>query len=246
MTRTLETQTPRRGRQIPLQHAVATAAVALTLIAARDAHSQQALGVPFVGKNHLSFSVTELSRDGVGSEKAAVFGGVYGRRFNSDAAPVQISLIVRAAARALDGTEDGIAQAGLTLAATRRIRTLDGLSITGAAGLNAVVWGQDGPSPAEPDHGRVIARIPLTTGLAYDMKVGRARIAPFVSLNGAYWRERDYINSARVAEGTGWRLGHTTGVSVRFRETVLSVSGVNREGGTPTRHRVAFMAGMSW
>jgi hypothetical protein len=246
MTRTSKTQNPRRGHRNALLQAVAVAVVGLTLAAADTAQAQQALGVPFVGRNHLSVSVTELSRDGVGTEQAAVFGGVYGRRFNGDDATLQFSAIVRAAARAFQGTEDGIAEAGLTLAASHRVRAIEGLSLTGAAGVGAVVWGQDGPQPAEPDQGRVIARIPLSAGMAYDLRAGRATIAPFVSMTGAYSRERDYANSLRIAEASGWRLGHTAGVSVRFRETVVSLSSVSRERGMPNRNRMVFSAGMSW
>lgn len=242
MTRTLEPQTPRRG----LQHAVAAAVVGLTLATANTAQAQRALGLPFVGRNQFSVSVTELSRDGVSTEKAAVFGVSYGRRFNGDDAPVQLSMIVRAAARALDATDDGILDAGLTLAASHSVRAIDGLSITGAAGLGAVVWGEKGQNPGEVDRGRILSSIPLSAGLAYDVRAGRATIAPFVSLTGAYSRNRAYVNDEEITRATDWRLGHTAGVSVRFREAVVSLSRISRQSGMPDNGRVALSAGMSW
>jgi hypothetical protein len=244
MTRSLETRNPRGGRSIRLPYVVATVAAAITLAAAETAPAQQALGVPFVGKNHLSVSVTERSRDGVGTERTAVFGGVYGRRLNGDAT-VQITVIARAAARALDAT-GGILDAGLTVAATHAVRAIDGLSVTGAAGIAALVWGKTGPNSEEQDRGRILKSVPLTVGMAYAVRVGQATFAPFVATTGAYARGRDYVNGEPINRTSSWRLGHSAGVSVRFRETVLSLSSVSREPGMPIRNRVAFSAGMSW
>jgi len=245
MTRTTQNRNPGRGRKAQLHQAVAAAVVGLALAAAPAAHAQQAIGVPFLGKNHLSFSVTEHSRDGIDTQRAAVFGGVYGRRLNADDAAVNFTLVARTAVRALDGTKDGIVDAGLTLAATHAVRALDGLSITGAVAAGAVVWGQDGVNAAQ-DRGRVVATLPISAGLAYDLQMGRATIAPFITLTGAYSEEREYLNDTRIAGADGWRMGNAVGVSLRFRETVLSVSEVNRERGMPNRSRIVFSAGMSW
>lgn len=246
MTRTSKTPNPCRGRRNPLQQAVAAAIVGLALTATDTALAQQALGVPFVGRNHLSVSVTERSRDGIGTEQAAVFGGMYGRRFSDETAPVQLSVIVRAAARALTAQEDGIVDAGITVAATHPVRALAGLAITGAAGAGAVLWGQDGEISGEAYSGRILANIPLSAGLSYDVRAGRATFTPFVNMTGTYSKVRDYVNDERIGETSGWRLGHTAGVSARFRETVFSLSGVSRERGMPNRNRVVFSAGMSW
>jgi hypothetical protein len=221
------------------QSAVAVALAALTFTSARTVQAQQAVGVPFAGKNHLSFYVTELSRDGIGKQRAAVFGGLYGRTLNQNA-PLQLSMIVRAAARALEGAEDGIVDAEVTLAATHAVKALGALSLTGAASLGAVAWGQ------ESNTGRVIVKAPLTAGAAYDIRLGRATIAPFVSVIGAYSRERDYLDGERTGADSGWHIGNSAGVSLRFKETVLSVRGISRERGMPNPNRIAFTAGMSW
>lgn len=242
MTRTLETQTPRRG----LQHAIAAAVVGLTFASADIAQAQRALGLPFVGRNQFSVSVTERSRDGVTTEKEAVFGIAIGRQFNSNDAPVQLSVVARAAARALDATEGGIFDGGLTLAATHSVRAIDGLSVTGAAGISAMIWGKVGPNSDQEDQGRILHSVPLSVGMAYDVRVGSATIAPFIAATSAYFRGRDYVNDEPINKTSSWQIGHSAGVSVRFRETVISVSNVNREGGMPTRNRVAFTAGMSW
>jgi hypothetical protein len=216
------------------------------LASANIAQAQRALGLPFVGKNQFSVSVTERSRDGVSTEKEAVFGVSYGRQINSDDAPVQLSVMVRAAARALDASESGIFDGGLTLAATHAVAAIDGLSVTGGAGISALAWGKGGQDSDEQDLGRILHSVPLSLGLAYDLRVGSATFAPFVAATGAYSRSRDYVNDEPINKTTSWRVGHSAGVSVRFREAVLSLSNVYREGGMPNRNRVAFSAGMSW
>lgn len=246
MTRTTKDRNSGRSRKAQVQQIITAAAIGLVLVAPNGAQAQQALGVPFAGKNHLSFSVTELSRDGFGLDRKAVFGGIYGRKLNADQAPVQYSVIVRAAARAMDETDQAIADAGVTFAATHRLRAHDRLSITGAAGAGAVVWSQDAAAIEAPERVRVVARLPLTAGLAYDINVGGATLAPFVAFNGGYSDERNYVDNDRTARYEGWRLTSSTGVSLRIRETVLTLSEVNRERGMPHRNRVMFSAGMSW
>jgi hypothetical protein len=245
MTRAPETQTPYRSRSITLQNAVAATVVALTLGLADTAQAQKALGLPFVGRNQFSASVTERSRDGVSTEKEAVFGLSYGRQLNGDG-PVQLSVVARAAARALDATEGGIFDGGLTIAATHNVRAIDGLSVTGAAGITAMVWGKVGPESADEDRGRIVNNVPLSLGMSYDVRVGAATFAPFVSATHAYSRGRDYLNDAPINKNSSWRLGYSTGMSVRFSEMVLSLSNVYREGGMPNRNRAQFTAGMSW
>ena len=245
MTRAIETQTPRSTKS-SLQNILAAAVMALTLASANIAQAQQALGLPFVGRNQFSASVTERSRDGVSTEKEAVFGVSYGRQFNGDNAPIQLSMIARAAARGLDGSERGIFDAGLTVAATHNVRAIDGLSVSGAAGLSATVWGKGGWESDEEDIGRIVNSVPLSLGMSYDVRVGSATFAPFVTTTHAYSRGRDYVNDEPINRTSNWQLGHSAGVSVRFRETVLSLSNIYREGGMPNRNRLAFSAGMSW
>ena len=243
MTRAIETQTPRRSSSL-LQNTVATAVVALTLASAEVAQAQQELGLAYVGRNQFSLSVTERSRDGISTEKEAVFGIAYGRQINGKDAPVQLSVNARAAARALNAA--GIFDAGLTMAATHTLRAIDGLSLSAAAGITAMVWGNDGPESGEADLGRIVNSVPLSLGMSYDVRVGSATFAPFVAATHAYSRGRDYMNDEPINRTSGWRLGHSTGVSVRFRETVLSLSNVYREAGMPNRNRTLFTAGMSW
>lgn len=231
-----------RSQQAFVVNVAAAALLGLT-IAAGNAQAQQALGVPLAGKNNLSLSVTELSRDGIGEEKTAVYGGIYGRRLSEDNSRLQFSVIVRTAVRALEKVSDeGIVDAGMMLAATYR---LNALSITGATGGSAVVWGQKA-SPNGPDRGRIVAREAITGGAAYDIKLGSAVVSPFVSYTGAWSSERDYLNDVEVSKRNGWRYNNSAGVSLRFRETVLTLSEINRERGMPNRNRVMFTAGMTW
>jgi hypothetical protein len=241
MTRTAHNRIADHGRTGLMMSALVGSMLAL---AATDTHAQQPVGVPFIGSNHLSVSVTELSRDGIGSQRATVLGALYGHRFGGSAAKVQPSMIVRVAARPLDGVEQGILDAGVTLAATREL--VRGLNVTAAAGVSAVAWGDGAPEPNEPATGRIIVRAPLSAGLAYDIGIGGATIAPFVNVAMAYSTEREYAGDVRLATDNGWKLGNAAGVSVRFRETVLSISGISRERGLPNSSRVAFSAGMSW
>jgi hypothetical protein len=241
MTSKLQTQTLRRNLQI----AIATLAGLTTLATANTAHAQQDFGLAFVGRNQFSVSVTERSRDGVSTEQEAVFGVSYGRRLNGDG-PVQLSVVARAAARALDASEAGIFDGGLTVAATHNVRAIDGLSISGAAGVTAMVWGNVGPQSDEEDTGRIVNSVPLSLGMSYDVRVGSATFAPFIAATHAYSRGRDYVNNDPINKTSSWRLGHSAGVSVRFRETVLSLSKVSRESGMPNRDRWALSAGMSW
>jgi hypothetical protein len=67
-----------------------------------------------------------------------------------------------------------------------------------------------------------------------------------MSIVGAYSREREYVGDHGVGSEYGWRLGRTGGVSVRFGETVLSLTEVSRERGMPNKSRFILAAGMSW
>jgi hypothetical protein len=230
-------------------HRIFAASILFTAVAgahAPRAEAQEAIGVPFVGKSHLSFYTTELSRDGVGDERAAIFGGVLGRRFGDREGPIEVSVLLRVGARAFDDVDDGILDVGATLAATRSVPGLEKLSLTAAAGLGAVMWGQGSSGDGIPETGRISTRLPLSAGAAYDIRLGRAVLAPFATLTTAYTREGDYVDDERIALDSGWRVGSTTGVSLRFNEMVLSLADVRRERGMPHAHRVLFSVGMSW
>jgi hypothetical protein len=225
---------------------VATSLLVVLTVAAGRAHAQEAIGVPFIGNNHLAFYTTELSRDGVGKPKASIFGAIYGHRFGDQEEGWTFSLVARAGARALENSTDGILDTNVAVAASRRVPGVDRLSVTASTGVGAMAWGQGPTNPGAPQNGHLSLRVPTSAGLAYDLHMGRATVAPFAALTTSYSSERDYVNDVRTARDGGWRVGTQAGVSVRFRETVMSLSEVTREHGLPTSSRVVFTAGMSW
>lgn len=222
------------------------AAILLISASAGSLQAQEAIGVPFVGKNHLSFYTTQVSRDGAGDQRAALYGGIYGRRFGDRAGKGEVSLSLRAGARSFDGTDDGIFDSALTLAATRSVPRLKQLNLTAAAGVGLMAWGQTSPDSDIPDSGHLSLRVPVSAGLSYDVRIGSATFAPFATIIPAYSSERDYVDDDRVSTDGGWKVGGAFGVTARFRETVFSISGIHRERGMPHANRVAFSAGMSW
>lgn len=234
----MQNRTSGMNRKARIHNTIAAAFLGVTL--AQTAQAQQAIGVPFSGRNLLSFSVTELSRDGFGQDRTAVFGGMYGRQLNAADSPVQYTVLVRSAMRALNDANDGIVDAGLTLAATRRIA--GGLTVTGAAGASAIVWGHD----SDVEHGRIVGKLPISAGLAYDIRLGAVTLAPFFTLTGAYSKESEYVDGDRVGKWTGWRYANASGVSAKFREVVLTFTDINRERGMPNGNRMLFTAGISW
>jgi hypothetical protein len=260
-TRTLASTLPPlarlgRGFRTALRTALRTApraalgttlrAAFLTIASAGALHAQDAIGVPFVGKNHLSSYTTNVTRDGTAAERAAVFGGIYGRRFQDLAQGVEGSLSLHAGARAFDGPDDGIFDVGVNLAATRSIPQLAQLNLTVAAGAGVMGRGQNPPGADTPEVGHISVRMPISAGLSWDLQVRRATFAPFATIIPTLTSERDYIDDKRVSEDRGWKVGHAFGVSARFQETVFSLSSLHRERGTPEGRRVVFSAGMSW
>lgn len=213
---------------------------------ATGSSAQESIGVPFIGRNHLSFYTTELSRDGVGSERAALFGATYGRAFGDRTDGVQTSVITRLGARAFGDVDSGILDAAATVAATKAVPGLEQLSFTVSAEVGAMIWGQGAHGSGVQDTGRLSARVPFKAGAAYDLRVGRATITPFAWATTAYSRDTDYVNDHRVARDSEWRVGYARGVSVRFNEMVLSLTDVSREPGLPHDHRLVFNAGLSW
>jgi hypothetical protein len=119
---------------------IARASAILLVIAAlvADLQAQDAINVPFVGKNHLSFYTTKVSRDGIGDTREALYGGTLARRFGERAAAGELSLGLRAAARSFEAPNDGIIDPGLTLAATRAVPQLPRMNATVAAGVGFI------------------------------------------------------------------------------------------------------------
>ena len=241
MSRSMQNRISGLSRKARIHNTIAAAFLGVTM--AQTAQAQQAIGVPFSGRNLLSFSVTELSRDGFDQERTAVFGGMYGRQLNASGSPVQYTVLVRSAMRALNDANDGIVDAGLTLAATRRI--VGGLTATGAAGASAIVWGHDRDGQ-QVEHGRIVGKLPLSVGLAYDIRLGAVTLAPYFTLTGAYSSEREYVDGVRVDKWSGWRYANASGLSVKFQEVVLTLTEINRERGMPRGDRMLFTAGLSW
>lgn len=230
----------RHGRFVPM-------ALLLGLgLTAGQADAQDAIGVPFIGNNHLSFYTTDLSRDGVGKPKAAIFGAIYAHRFGEAGDGWRAALVTRAGARALNNSTDGILDAGVSVALGRTVPDVERLSVSGSVGVGAMAWGQDPLEPGTPSTGHLSLRVPTSAGAAYELHWGGATVTPFIAVTTSYSSERDYENDVRTAREGGWRVGMVSGVSVKFRETVLSMSEVTREHGLPTSSRLVFTAGMSW
>lgn len=205
------------------------------------AAAQSAIGVPFIGNNHLSFYSTELTSDGVGTAMSTLYGGRYAHLFGDASERTRLSVIVQGAARDLEGGSAGVLDASITAAWTRRMDEVDGrLSATVAAGANALVWGVD-----EAD-GVAHVSLPVSVGVGYDLKIGSATVTPFVKPGIAYYRARSYLNDVRVGEDRGWDGLFTAGASLRLRELVLTTSRIRGEQGLPHRSRWAFAAGISF
>jgi hypothetical protein len=220
--------------------------LAMGLLTAGDALSQETIGVPYIGRNHLSLYTTDLSRDGIGQERVAVFGAVYGHRFGDRQGPLELSVVARAGARSFKNANDGILDSGLTLAATRAVPQLGHLNVTGSAGIGAMLWGQGAAAENAPDTGRLSLRVPLSAGVSYDLRIGGATVVPFAAVVPTYSSERDYIDDERIAEDSGLRVGRSLGMALRFKETVVSLSGIHGERGMPGSSRYVLSAGMSW
>ena len=88
--------------------------------------------------------------------------------------------------------------------------------------------------------------LPLSVGLAYDIRLGAVTLAPYFTLTGAYSSEREYVDGVRVDKWSGWRYANASGLSVKFQEVVLTLTEINRERGMPRGDRMLFTAGLSW
>jgi hypothetical protein len=210
--------------------------------AGTGASAQASLGMPFIGDSHLSFYSTGLSQDGVVGEMSTLYGGRYAHRFWSDNKAGSLSVSIQAAARGLSDGNDGIGDASITVAWTRRMTEVDdGLTLTAAVGANAVAWGFD-----EFDTGTAYLSTPFTAGVAYDIHVGAVTLSPFVAPSVAAYDHRTYVDDVRTSKATGWDARVTWGASLALKEVVLTTSGIRGETGMPRDNRWAFSAGISF
>ena len=227
-----------------LAHIPALALVAsASLIAAgaSDAGAQEALGVPFIGDNHLSFYSAELSRMGTGDAMTTVFGGTYARRFQLASPATRVVAGLRASARALDDSLAGVLDLAATVGLDHRIEAISGLSLALSSGVGTTIWGDDARQT-----GRIDANFPVTLGAGYDLHIRSATITPFVAPSVVYYQTRRYVDDVRVSTTDGWDAQAAAGVSVRFSELVMSTSRVYGEHGSARRSRWVFSAGMSF
>jgi len=208
------------------------------------AAAQSTLGVPFLGRNHLSFYATELSDDGIGAASSALYGGRYARLFGSDDATTRFSFMVQGAGRALAAPDDGVIDLSATAAWTRRMGELTpDLSVTAAVGASVLGWGA-----ADGESG--IARIsyPVTAGVAYDVRIGSATFTPFAAPGIARYATREHRESGELLVGrhSGWDARLTSGASLAFRDIVLTAGGIRGEEGLTKTSRWTFAAGISF
>jgi hypothetical protein len=215
---------------------------ALAVGGAAPLAAQAPLGVPYIGDNHVSFYSTELTTDGVGTGTSALYGGRYGHQFGHAGDATRFSLLGQVAARDRQDPRGGILDASVTAAWTRHWEGVDDrLSTTAAVGMNALLWGLD-----EPDTGLARLSLPLTLGVAYDLRVGRATLTPFVAQGIARFNTRSYVNGVRASTREGWDGRFTAGVSLRLRALVLTTSRIRGEQGLPNPSRWAFAVGVSF
>jgi hypothetical protein len=217
---------------------VALAAAATSLVASTLA-AQAALGTPFIGANNLSFRASELTKSG-GAETTTVFGVHYGHRF-SGSGPTSIAMLLRGSARAFDDVQAGVLDVGANVAVSREIRSVRGLSLAASTGLGVMAWGNDANRT-----GRLHVTIPANAGVSYDLRVRGATLSPFVMGSVSRYDIRTSLDDARDSVDDGWDTTYTTGMSLRFRDIVLTTSSMHGEYGMPKRSRWGFSAGVSF
>ena len=226
------------GRSRRLLCAAVTSATLLA-IGASGASAQQALGVPFIGDNHLTFYSAEMNRMGSGDAMTAVFGGTYARRFRDTDAPFRVTAGLRGSARALDESEAGVIDVAGTVALTRDVWR--GLSMALAGGIGTTLWGSDATND-----GRIDTNVPLTLGAGYDLRVRSATITPFVAPSLVYYQTRNYVNDERVSKSDGIDGQVAAGVSIRLKEVVFTSSRIHGEHHASQGSRWVVSAGISF
>jgi len=204
--------------------------------------AQSALGVPYIGSNHLSFYATELTSDGFGVAGSKLYGGRYGHRFGDEQATTRFSFLVQVAAKDYEAVSDGVYDVSLSAAMSRTMEEIDPrLELAASLGGEIKAWGFD-----PDDTGLARVSIPLTMGASFDLQLGAVTIAPFVAPGAAYTMARQYVDDVRVMRENAWDFRFTSGASVRLKEAVFTTSHVRSEHGLPQKSRWTFAAGISF
>jgi len=218
----------------------AVAAVAISGLLATGLQAQAALGTVFIGKHTLTFQSSELTR-AAGAELTTLFGVAYGRRYGQATDATRMTMVLRGTARPFEASNAGVFDGSAALGVNHDVRIVPGLSVAASAGAGAMAWGDD-----EARTGRLRLTFPVNAGAAYDIRVGRATIAPFAMATLARYDMRNYLDDVRTSSHKGWDGAYTIGTSLRLSEVVLTSSRIVGEYGMPNRSRWAFSAGISF
>ncbi|HEX9563257.1 MAG TPA: hypothetical protein VF981_04770 [Gemmatimonadaceae bacterium] len=204
------------------------------------ATAQDALGVPFIGSNNLSFYTAQLTRDG-GAETTTLLGMIYAHRFGAANNPTRMSLQLRGSARPFEDVSAGILDVATRVSVSHDVRAVRGLSVAGSLGAGVTAWGDD-----RANTGRLHVSLPASGGVSYDIRLGGVTISPFASASIARYDLRTYLDEERQSMDRGWDASYTTGTSLRVRDIVVTTSRIAGEQGMPDRSRWAFTAGISF
>ncbi len=217
-------------------------AVALALLAGLvpELAAQAALGAPFIGRHAIRFETAELTRDG-SPEMTTVVGGSYGRQLGRPTGPSRFAIHFRGSARPFDDAEAGVLDVSSDITIDRAVRQLPGISVAGSLGLSMMGWGDD-----IAETGRLLVSVPMTAGVAYDLRIGGATLAPYFSYTIAAYDMRTGVDNVQTSRNTGWDARHAIGTSLRLKEVVLTSSRIVGEYGMPTGSRWTFSAGISY
>jgi hypothetical protein len=209
----------------------------------QHASAQAALGMPYIGRNHLSFYSTGLATNLTGSATTTLFGGRYGRQFGAPGAASQLAVKAQIAVRTLDGPTDGIADVALDVSWARRMDELTSrMTLAVAAGASVLAWDTN----QDDATGRANFTIPATAGISYDISVGSATISPFVAPSVAWYRTEQWVNNVETVRSSGLDARFMSGASLRMKEIVLTAGSIRGEKGLPSHGRWTFAAGISF
>jgi hypothetical protein len=209
----------------------------------QGAAAQSALGMPYIGRNHLSFYSTGLATNLTGSATTTLFGGRYGRQFGEHGAASQLAMKAQVAVRTLEGPTDGIADASVEVSWSRRIDELSSrMNLAVAAGASVLAWDTN----QDDVTGRANFTIPATAGISYDISVGSATISPFIAPSVAWYRTEQWVNNVETVRSSGVDARLMSGASLRMKEIVLTAGSIRGEKGLPSHGRWTFAAGVSF
>jgi hypothetical protein len=226
-------------RLTPFRAFVVSSALASASLSA-TASAQTALGAPFIRSNQLAVYAAELSRSG-DAGTTTVFGAQYGHQFHRNTSRNLISLMGRFSARSLDDSKSGALDVAARVAVSREDVLVRGVSLSAAAGYEAMAWGSDITNTARAQH-----KFPGSVGLAYDVHMGAATLSPFVSATTERYDRRIYLDDERLSTTRGWDGYYARGVSLRVHDAIFAASSIRGEDGTPDRHRWTLSAGISF